>query len=261
MKIRYICLICNSSFYTLTGLYYHLRCNHYSWLDNIDITDFQYTRKHDDLLAAFIPKAHIQKNSLNTYCPVCKEELSTNEYSTHFMNEHREKLEIIYKIIFPDKHVREQEYSRLELERNIREKNKKLKKEKESELIKINTTFVDIKPCAQMFLKKQLYEKVYFTEVFSLYQGFDKHNLHVEEINEILHKHGKEITSLNDYYILVEIGTHEARKKSFDSIKFGKKSEIKIPGYRNDLAMDNGTHIPREESGRLASGTVEDNYE
>ena len=67
--------------------------------------------------------------------------------------------------------------------------------------------------------KMELYEKKYWDELAAQYALFKKRPADVNDINKILHEKQKEVTYLNGYYILCEIGFHEQRMKDIQAIR------------------------------------------
>lgn len=115
--------------------------------------------------------------------------------------------------------------------------------------------------CAKLE-KMNLYDRLYSDELELLYPLLKKRPAKVSDINSILHKINKEVTYLNGYFILCEMGHHEQRMKDLEAIRYNIPILYKPEGYRDDISNNSGTfHLPREFNGRIASGIDEDSYD
>lgn len=109
--------------------------------------------------------------------------------------------------------------------------------------------------------KMKLYEKITIEEVKAKFPEYHGEFIIVDEINELLNEIEMEVTYLNNYYIIVEPGFH---KKRLDTIKEVKNLEVKdtYPKYRDDISTTSGRfHLRRDETGKISSDTLEDNYD
>lgn len=111
-----------------------------------------------------------------------------------------------------------------------------------------------------IFRTKKLEEKIFESDLQKKFPNYHGKKIRAEEINKVLNKYGKEVTTLYDYYIMVEVGYHSQRMKELEKITFYQyDNTLEAPGYRDDISNMNGTfHLPRDYTGRISSNCVED---
>ncbi len=105
-------------------------------------------------------------------------------------------------------------------------------------------------------------EKLNFNDFRKNYPSYIGDIIPVEKLNLQLNPLKKEVTFIEDHYLMVELGEHKKRVEEHLKYLFMTQSKsLSAPGYYDDISPLKGTfHLKRDETGKIESSPFEDDY-